>query len=150
MKVILLENVTGTGRKYDILNVASGFALNFLFPQKLAERATTAKITQMQKMIEELTIRKEEIIANAVSVAAKLEGKVFTTSGKASDKGHLYGSISASDIVDLIKKQAKVELDKEYIMLEKAIKEVGDHKVMIELTEKAKAEVIVKVEGTKE
>lgn len=150
MKVILLEKVDKLGRKYDIVNVKDGYALNFLFPKKYAERATAARIEEVQKLLQEELVRKEEILANAAAIAKKLDGKTYKIEEKVSDKGHLFGSVAVSDVLELLKEKEKVELDKDHVKLDKPIKEVGEHKIALQLTDDATAEITLDIQALKE
>lgn len=150
MKVILLENVPKLGRKLDIVKVSDGYARNFLFASKKAERATPEKIKIVQEKLKDNVVKKEEMLANANLMIQKFDKKSYEIEEKVSDKGHLFGSVTAHDLAELINKKEKIELDKEHVLLEKPIKEVGEHKIKIQLTDDAEGEVTLVIKGIEE
>lgn len=145
MKVIFLKDVQNVGRKYDIKDVADGFALNMLIPRKLAEVATLGavkKIEEMknndltQKRLQEELLQKNLEVINNLTVSIK---------GKANEKGHLFAGITKEILVSEIQKVSRLNLDPELIVLPKPIKEVGEHKVTVQAGNK-KAEFTLTIE----
>lgn len=134
MKVILKQSVKKLGRKFDIVEVSDGYALNYLFPQELAERASERKIEAVQQRVKDATIRREEMLSNAESIASSIEGKQYTLAAKVSEKEHLYAAVHEKEIVELLEKEAKIHLDEDQIKLKKAIKELGVHSINVQLT----------------
>jgi len=149
MKVILTKAVPKIGKKNEIIEVKSGYALNYLFPNKLAIPATKHAIKQAETSQAKQILKAEEIKENASDVKSKINNKTYTISEKVTDKGHLYGSITEKEIVELLKKEEKIELDKLSIHMEH-IKELGDHRVTIKLANKTEAIVNIRVEEKKE
>ncbi len=125
MKVILLVDVKGTGKKNDVLNVSDGYARNFLFPKKWAVEANPAAVKEIERkraLEEKLEQeRKEEALAKA----AALRGKVIQIVAKGGEKGRLYGSITTQEISDALKAQHGIEVDKRKIECE-PIRQAGD------------------------
>lgn len=128
MKILLLQDVKAIGRKGEIKNVADGYALNNLLPRKVALVATPEvikkyELEQSQKN-EEIKIQKEL----AEKTFADLASKAVKIKANASDKGHLFASIHAPEIMMALKEQHSVTLNPEWIELKHPIKEVGTHK----------------------
>jgi large subunit ribosomal protein L9 len=127
MKVILLKDVKAVGRKYDVKDVADGYALNFLLPQKMAERATEKaleRINQMKDQVEaERKIQDDLLMKNLEA----LKGQTITIEEKVNDKGHLFASIHKDQIAEEIMNQTKISIPGEVIMLGKPIKETGEY-----------------------
>ncbi|MBN2307027.1 50S ribosomal protein L9 [Candidatus Peregrinibacteria bacterium] len=146
MKVILKTRIPHLGYEWDIVTVKDGYARNFLLPKKLADVATPNRIKIAEKRMEERIKKMEELVANAKEVAEKLAHAKLTFKKKARGK-KLYGSISEKDIAEALKKEHKVEVDKDAIKLKEHLKEVGDYKVAIHLAEKVKVEIKVKIEA---
>lgn len=146
MKVILLKDVPKIGRKYDIKNVADGYALNMLLPKKLAEIATPQAIKKVEEIKNnDLTQKKiqEELLAKNMEVIKSLS---ITIKGKANEKGHLFAGITKDNLILEIQKESRLSLDPELIVLEKPIKEVGEHKIPVVAGNK-KAEFTLFVEA---
>ena len=139
MKVILLTDVPKIGHKYDVKDVAAGYATNFLIPKKLAETATPKKIKNLElkvaeideeKKIQKVLLDKNFEALNTVSVEIK---------EKANDKGHLFKGLHAEEILQALRKQAHIDLPPESIQLEQPIKEVGEHTISVVVGEKTAA-----------
>lgn len=125
MKVILLCDVKGTGKKDDIINVSDGFARNYLFPKKWAVTATPAAEKEIQrKRANEVKLEKERR-EEAQKKADALKGKVVTLKVKCGDKGRLYGSITNQEIADALLAQHGIEVDKRKLECD-PIRQVGD------------------------
>lgn len=126
MKIILLKDVTKIGQKNTVKNVSDGYAMNFLFPNKLAEQATPQKIKALEKVKlqhdTEDKIHQDLLLKNMRS----LDGARVEIQGKANEKGHLFKGIHIEEIAEELKKQDHIDLKPEYIQLEHPIKEVGE------------------------
>ncbi|MCE5342869.1 MAG: 50S ribosomal protein L9 [Eubacteriales bacterium] len=126
MKVILLCDVKGTGKKSEILNVSDGFARNYLFPRKWAMEATPTAVKEVERrhaLEEKLEAERRE---EAASKAAALKGKTIRLTAKCGEKGRLYGSITAQEIADALREQHGADVDKRKIECE-AIRQVGEY-----------------------
>lgn len=136
MKVILLKDVRKIGRKYEVKEVSDGYALNFLIPQKLAEVSTESAMKRLNnfKFREEgeRRIREDLLIKNIKS----LDGLTIEIAETANDKGHLFKGVHQAELVAEIKKQTELDLAPEYIILEKPLKEVGEHVVEVKVQDK--------------
>ncbi len=146
MKVILLKDIKKLGRKYDTVQVKQGYAANFLIPKGVAVFATSNNITKYKELKDSIVMKKEEISSNAQKVYDTINNKIYIFKEKASDKGHLFGSITEKEILEKIKEEDKFEIDKNYICLDNHIKEIGEHTVKIKLLENLEAIVTIRIE----
>lgn len=145
MKVILKKRVHNLGQEWEAVTVKTGYARNFLFPQKLAEPATPALLKKAEQFQTNRLKKLDEVIANAKETAKKLKDVRLVFSMKA--KGEkLYGSIAEKDIVEALKRAHKVEIGKDMVKLKEPIKTIGDHKVTLELAEGVKVNINTTVE----
>lgn len=130
MKVILLKDIRRVGQHGDIKNVADGYATNFLFPNKLAEPATEQKMKELEagKAQREEVIQKER--EQLDGKVAALRGKTVKISARATDKGGLFKSIIAHDIVNAIRAEHSLEIPEDTLSFE-PIKTTGEHIVHI-------------------
>ncbi|AEE92712.1 50S ribosomal protein L9 [Tepidanaerobacter acetatoxydans Re1] len=145
MKVILLEDVKKLGKKGDLIDVADGYARNYLFPRNLAEEATAGSIKQLKQEKTALERKKQKEIEIAKQIAEKLSQTSVTLKVKAGDKGKLFGSVTTKDISDALKKQHKVEIDKRKIEISEPIKSLGSYVVDIKLAPEVQTQVTVKI-----
>ncbi len=147
MQVILTTNVENLGKKGDVRNVKDGYYRNFLAPRKFAKVATPKLLEWGKKLQEQAMKEKEEISKQAKEIKKQLEGLTLTFEEKITDKDTLYGSITEKEVVKALEKQAKIKLDKKQIDMTEHIKNVGEHKVTIKLTDEVHAEIKVEVKG---
>lgn len=145
MKVILLQDVPGTGKKNQILNVSDGYARNFLMPRKWAMEATTAAVTEIERRnalerAKEAARRKE-----AEDLANQLKSKVINLEAKGGEKGKLYGSVTGQEIADALFSQHSIQLDKRKIELAEPIRNSGDSEVTVSLYAGVKVQMTVRV-----
>jgi len=136
MKVILLQDVPKVGKKYEVKNVADGFAQNSLIPQGTAVVATKTaleKIELLRKQHEaEEKIKADLLLKNFSS----LDGVAVSLSAKVSDKGHLFSSIHKADLIKALKEQKHIEVPEASIILDKPIKEAGEHTIAVMVGDK--------------
>lgn len=147
MKVILLKDVRGVGHHGDIKEVADGYAANALFPKKLAEPATAAKIAEFEKRKadkEAQAKKEEEQLDNKVH---SLRGKSVSLSIRATEKGGLFKAVHEKDISQAIRAQHSLEIPESSIQFPAAIKTLGEHQVLVS-SKNQKAELGVVVTGT--
>ncbi|MDO5023159.1 MAG: 50S ribosomal protein L9 [Eubacteriales bacterium] len=133
MKVILLRDVPGTGKKNQVLNVSDGFARNYLFPRKWAVQATDKAVQEVEHQKEVERRKEAERRQNAQNIAQALEGKTITIEAKAGEGGRLYGSVTAQEVADALKKQFGTEVDKRKIELKDSIRQVGKTNIEVKL-----------------
>lgn len=146
MKVILLKDVPKVGKKYEVKNVADGYALNLLIPRGLAEAATESAKKRMETMKATDEVEKKVQADLLAKNLHDLNGVVVEVSGKANEKGHLFASIHAESIAEELLKQKHLSILPEFITLHRPIKEVGDHEIQVLVNDK-KASFILKVTG---
>ena len=146
MEVLLLKDIKRLGKAGEIKKVADGYARNYLIPRGLAVLATFGAIhrTEVQKAIEEQ--RQERIRTDSSALAERLAEITLTFKVKASEKGRLYGSVTAADIAAEIEKQTGTSIDKRKIELEEPIHILGTHKVPVRVMTNLVPEMTVVVE----
>ncbi len=150
MKVILLGEIRGKGGEGDVIDVAQGYAENYLFPKKLAVAATKGNLRQLEERRNNIAKREAVRISDANSLKEALEGKSVTVEAKVGDEGILFGSVTAAMIADAIKAQLDLEVDRKRVELGKPIKVAGTHAVAISLYRDIRATVNVLVGVTEE
>lgn len=133
-QLLLLEDVKGLGRKGDIVVSKPGFARNYLVPQKKGVVVTKHTLRMRAKLQEEREKQGRKDKAEAEALAKLIGGKVLTTEVKVDPAGHMYGSVSAYDIVQLFEEQG-VTIDRHYVVLVHPIKVTGEHSVELRLKE---------------
>ncbi|MBR2682295.1 MAG: 50S ribosomal protein L9 [Atopobiaceae bacterium] len=144
MKVILLTELRGKGGEGDIIDVAQGFAENYLFPNKIAQIASPGNIKQLEERRHNIEKREEKRIADAEAVRAQLDGKPVTVDARIGEEGQLFGSVTASQVADAVESQLGVAVDRKRIGRVN-IKQVGSHEVEINLYRDINAKVVVLV-----
>ena len=144
MKVVLLADVKGHGKKGELCNVSDGYARNFLFPKKLAVEADNAALNELKNREEAAAHHKKEEINAAKATAEKLEGKSVKIIAKAGSNGRLFGSVTSKEIAGEIKKNFGIEIDKKKMNVAD-IKNFGEYTAEIKLYQGIVAKVNVKV-----
>ena len=133
MKVILLKDIKGTGKKDQILEVSDGFGRNYLLPRKLAVEATSEALNSIEKS-KSAAKHREDVKKNEAEQAARdLKGKTVTVKVRAGENGRLYGSITTQEIADALKAQHGVELDKRKIELDEKVTSVGQTTITLKM-----------------
>ena len=146
MKVILLQDVKGKGKKGQMLEVSDGYARNFMLPKKLAIEATPDAINTM-KMNDKATqerIAKEK--AEALELSRKLREMTLVVTAKGGGAGRLFGSVTNQEIADALKAKSGITLDKRKIVISDPIKSVGTYTVNCKLGYEITAPLTVKIE----
>src|SRR5580693_3624042 len=133
MRVVLRDDVTGVGRRGDIVKVAGGFARNFLLPEGRAIVATEGVEGQAQQMRRGRDQREAQDRGAAEAQATILAGAVIPIAVRASGGGRLFGSIGPADVVEAIKAAKGIEVDRRHIVLPEHIKETGSFAVPVQL-----------------
>lgn len=144
MKIILLKDVPKVGRKYDTKEVSEGYAANMLIPRGLAVAATPSALksigVEKAKEEGERKIHEELLIKNITG----LDGATITIKEKANEKGHLFAGIHIPELLKEIEGQTRLQVNAEHILLDKPIKEVGEHTVNLKGAGKtAKLKVVI-------
>ena len=147
MKVILLQDVKKLGQKGEILEVAEGYARNFLLPQKLVAHATADTLNQLQLQKTAQANRRQRQLDEAKLLAAQLGKVEVKVKAKAGEGGKLFGAITSKDIADGVKSQYGIELDRRKIEIPDAIKNLGQTTVIIKINPEVSAEIRVQVIG---
>ncbi len=147
MKLILLEDVKGVGKKGDVINKSDGYALNFLIPKKLAVEATKSNINDLElKKKSEERKRKEEL-EEAKRLGDELKDKIVKVSVKAGENGKVFGSVTNKEIAAALLEQTGIEIDKKKIVIDEPIKIVGRRIVKVKLHAKVTVEMTVEIAG---
>ncbi len=144
-QLLLLEDLTNVGRKGDLVRVKPGFARNFLIPQKKALIADRSVIKIQARLKEERAKQSIEDKKDAENIRARLENLVVEHQVKCDPEGHMYGSVAAKQIVDLLAQEG-VAIEKKMVSLEMSIKKIGVHTVPLKLKEGVLAQFSLKVE----
>lgn len=150
MKVILTEDLEGKGKVGDVLDVAQGYAVNFLFPRRLAVKATKGELKQLEDRRAKLARIEGERIAAAEELKEKLEAESVQVEARVGEGGKLYGSVTSQQIAEAISIQLELSVDKRSIELAEPIKTVGEHKVPVHLYGGVVATLTVEVMGLTE
>lgn len=146
MKVILLQDVKGKGKKGQMLEVSGGYARNYMLPRKMAIEATADAVNTMRmndKATQERIAREK---AEAMETAKKLREMTVTVTAKGGGNGRLFGSITNQEIADALKAKTGIALDKRKIVIADAIKNVGTYTVTCKLGYEITAPLTVKIE----
>lgn len=133
MKVLLLKDVKGQGKKDEIINVSDGYARNFLFPRKLAIEADAKAMADAKNKEDAKKFKIEQEKAAAKATAEKLQGVVVKIKATAGADGRLYGSITTADIAKVLKEQEGIDIDKRKIVSDGAIKAFGSYTLDVKL-----------------
>lgn len=144
-KLLLIQDVEDLGRSGDLVSVRPGYARNFLFPKKLAVPASANTLKMQAKLKEERNQKALVEKKESEELAAKMAGLVVETFVKVDHDGHMYGSVSSTDIAHLIEAQHSIVLEKRFLQLKHPIKEVGVFEIPIKLKEGILASVSLKV-----
>ena len=150
MKVILLGELKGKGGEGDVVEVAQGFAENFLFPNRMALPATKGNIKQLEERRHNIEKREAERIAAAEALKAAIDGKSVTVDAKIGEEGQLFGSVTPAQIAEAIKAELGVEVDRKRVGRGNAIKTSGKHEVEVNFYREISATVTVLVGVTEE
>ena len=148
MKVILLKDVKGTGKKDQIIEASDGFARNFLFPKGLAREANAANLNAIRNAQSAQQHREEMERQKAEETRAKLSGKVVAIAARGAEGGRLYGSVTSQEIADALERQYGVKVEKRRIEAAN-IRNAGDYTVSVWLYAGIKAEMTARVEVAK-
>lgn len=149
MKVVLLEDIKGSGTKGELINVSDGYARNYLFPRKLAKAADAQAMNELKNAEDAKAYKVKADMESAKKTAEKIDGKSIKLFAKAGRGGHLFGSVTAKEIAEELKQQYKVDVDKRKIVIAADIKAYGSYECEVKLHSGVSAKIIVVV-GEKE
>jgi len=144
MQVMLVKDVERTGKKGETKKVTEGYARNYLFPRSLAVPITEGTMNNLKLL--QSSWKRQEIKEKeeALNIAKKIEGVSIRITKKSGEKGRLFGSVTTSELAELISSQTSMAIDKKSIITE-PIKELGQHEVVVKLSGEVKATVKVVV-----
>jgi large subunit ribosomal protein L9 len=140
MNVILLKDVEKVGLRGDVVSVARGYARNYLFPRKLAEQATAARIAELEKRDSQRARHEAKTADEAQSIAAKLAATELRFEMKAGPTGSLFGSVTPTDIADELWTTSKIRVDRRKIGIDN-VKRIGRYEVPIDLFQDVRVDV---------
>ncbi len=146
MKVILLKDVKGQGKKGEVVDVNEGYARNFLVKKGLAEVATASKLNDLSQKKAAADYHKAEEVKATKALAEELKGKTFTVKIKAGQGGKVFGSVTGANIADSLQ-AAGYSVDKKKVVLAQPIKNVGTYEVDLKLMEGISSKINVTVES---
>ena len=145
MKVILLSELKGKGGEGDIVEVADGYANNYLFPQKIAVAATKGNLKQLEQRKHNIATREAARIEEAQALKAALDDLSVKVEARVCEEGVLFGSITAAMIADALKEAEDIEIDRKRIDLKNPIKTAGKHEVVVSIYRDIKSNLTVVV-----
>jgi large subunit ribosomal protein L9 len=147
VRVILRREVAGLGRPGDVKDVADGYAQNFLLPRGLAVEATAGEMKVLVRARDAKRAKEDRAHADAEELAKRLSETTLMFRLKAGDRGKTFGSVTSKDIVDALKREHKVDIDKTNVHLPEPLKTLGAHKVEIRLLTDVRPSVTVAIEA---
>ena len=145
MKVVLQKDVPGLGKKDTAVEVAEGYARNYLIPRGLALPASSAQLKRIEELRDAERRREAKEEAKAREDARKLKAQGITMRAKAGEGGKLYGSITAKDVAESIRGITGLEVDRRKVELRDPIKELGEHSITVRLYPGVSADVMITV-----
>lgn len=146
MKVILLQDVKGTGKKNQLVNVSDGYARNFLFVKKLAIEATVDNVQKLKEFNASQDLKKQKEIENAKELANEIETIKLHIKVKSGETGKIFGGVTSAQIAEELKNQVNIDIDKKKVILEEPIKLLGAYTVTLKLYEGISAKLKLNVE----
>jgi large subunit ribosomal protein L9 len=147
MRIVLRDDVDNLGKKGEVVDVADGYARNYLVPRGLALKASAGSQKQADAMVRNRAARDRRERENAEALAAQFSGRTISIKARAGGEGRLFGSVTASDIAEAVQKQTGAEIDRRKLALDEPLKELGGADVQIRLHPDVGATVHVEVEA---
>ena len=145
MKVILLDNIKGVGKKDEVINASDGYARNFLFPKKLAVEANAENMAKLKAKQDSRSHKKEMEKEDAKKIVEKLKTIRPKMKIKTGENGKVFGGVTAKDISEILNKDYNINIDKKKIDLKESIKTLGVTKVSVKLYEGVIGEITVDI-----
>ena len=146
MKVILLTDVKGKGKKGQMIEVSDGYARNYMLPRKLAQEATADAVNTMRMNDKATAERQARERAEAVAISKQLRELTLVVKAKGGGAGRLFGAVTTTEIADALKKNAGITIDKRKLILDENIKNVGTYTVKAKLGYEIVGQFTVKIE----
>lgn len=147
MKVILLADIKGVGKKDEVINASDGYARNFLLPRKLAVLADSGNMSRLNDKKASQAHKKDLELEAAQKSAEKIKDIILTVKVKAGENGKIFGGVTSKEIAEELKKVHQIEVDKKKVMLKENIKNLGRYNVEIKLYEGVIAKLTVSVQS---
>ena len=135
MKVILLSDIKGVGKKDQVIEASDGYARNYLFPKKLALEANTENMSKLKARQDSNKFKKDTEKKQAEEIAKKLKGIMLKIKVRAGENGKIFGGVTSKEISDGLKKDYNIDIDKKKILLNETIKTIGTFTIDIKLYE---------------
>ncbi len=145
MKVILLDNIKGVGKKDEVITASDGYARNFLFPKNLAVEANTENMSKLNAKKNSQQFKKNAEKENAEKIKQKLNEIVLVVKVKSGESGKIFGGVTAKEISENLKNQFGIEIDKKKIEVKETIKNLGVFNINVKLFEGVNAGLKVNV-----
>lgn len=149
MKIILLEDVKGLGKKGELVNASDGYARNFLFPKKLGVEATGGNIKTLNEQNTSKELKKQQELDEAKNLAVKIEKSHVEITAKAGEGGKLFGSVTSKDVADMLEKQHKIKVDKRKIVMPDPIRELGTKQIEVKVYPNVVGKLTVNIKEAK-
>ena len=146
MEVILREHVDNLGRRGEVVKVADGYARNYLLPKGLAIEATGGELKLLAQERQSAKTKKDRAHQDAEALAARLGEVTLVFKLKAGEQGKTFGSVTAKEVADALKKETKADIDKTKILLHEPLRSLGVHRVEVRLLSDVRANVTVAIE----
>ncbi len=145
MKVILLQDIKGVGKKDEIINASDGYARNFLLPKKMAVEADKNNLNKLNVKKENEKQRKQNELENAKEIAEKIKTITLKIKAKSGENGKIFGGITSKEVAENLKEQYNINVDKKKISIQETIKMLGNYFVEIKLHEGITAKLAISI-----
>ena len=145
MKVILLKDIKGSGKKSEIVNVSDGYAKNYLFPRQLAVEATDSALKELKNKNDSVEYKKIQMLKFSHEIAQKIDSQGIIIYMKSGDNGKLFGSVTSKEIAEAINKKLDIAIDKKKIILHEQIKSLGKYIIDIKLHPEVTAKLSLQI-----
>lgn len=145
MKVILLADVKKVGKKGDIINVAEGYARNYLFPRNLAIEASPGNLKNLKEKQHRVAEKKQQILEEAKALAKKIDGVTVKITTKVGDGGRLFGSVTSKDVAEKLEDQYNIKIDKKKIDIDGTVKNLGNYRATVKIHPEVQAQFTISV-----
>ena len=149
-ELILTENVPGLGAEADVVKVRRGYARNYLLPRKMAYEVTPAALRKLNVLKQKRAERESRELNEAQELARRISKTRFVFTLETGETGKAFGSVTTQDIVNRLKNEVGAEIDRHKIVLERPIKDTGEHEVAIKLHHDVTAQLVVQVKSAAE
>ena len=147
MKVILLQDIKGVGKKDEVINASDGYARNFLFPKKMAIPADEGNMARLQSKKDSQEYKMELERQDAKKVKSKIENIVLEIKVKAGENGKIFGGVTSKEISEELNNKYNIQVDKKKIMLKETIKTLGRFNIEIKLYENIVSKLVLEIKA---